>query len=125
MLRRSPRALKSRTPDLLVAGNGACASNWNAIRTPIDESRYSANLRTTTCAPPGASGEVREVAHQVKAKALRIASRKLGGNRRLRDFLRVPAEQLVRWMSGAEDPPTPVLLKAVELILDDLDRRER
>ena len=63
--------------------------------------------------------------HPVKAKALRLASRRLGGNSRLRDFLRVPAEQLVRWMAGAEDPPTPVLLKALEVILDDLDRRER
>jgi hypothetical protein len=62
--------------------------------------------------------------HPVKAKALRMASRKLGGNGRLRDFLRVPAERLVRWLSGAEDPPTPVLLKAVEVILDDLDKRD-
>jgi hypothetical protein len=73
----------------------------------------------------GGFGSSSGVVHPVKAKALRLASRKLGGNRHLRDFLRVPAEQLVRWLGGAEDPPTPVLLKAVELILDDLDRRER
>jgi hypothetical protein len=125
MVRCDARPLKSQTVDVLVAGAANRASNGSARRKPIDESRYTANLRATTCAGPAGSGEVRQVTHPIKAKALRMASRKLGGNRKLRDFLRVPAEQLVRWMSGAEDPPTPILLKAIELILDDLDRRGR
>ena len=65
------------------------------------------------------------VAHPVKTKTLQIAAERLGGRRQLRDYLRVPTEELVRWLSGAADPPAEVWLRALEVILDDLDSRGR
>ena len=65
------------------------------------------------------------VAFSVKTKALQIAARKLGGPRKLRDYLRMPTADVVSWLSGIEEPPGPVFLRALELILDDLDGRRR
>jgi hypothetical protein len=45
----------------------------------------------------------------------------LGGPRRLRDFLAAPTADVVAWLAGREEPPQAVFLKAIELILDDLD----
>ena len=69
------------------------------------------------------SDQVLAVAFSVKTKALQIASRKLGGPRKLRDYLRVPTADVVSWLAGIQEPPTPVFLRALELILDDLDGR--
>ena len=63
------------------------------------------------------------MASSVKTKALQIAARKLGGPRKLRDYLRMPTADVVSWLSGMQEPPAPVFLRALELILDDLDRR--
>jgi hypothetical protein len=63
------------------------------------------------------------VAFSVKTRALQIAARRLGGPRKLRDYLRTPTADVVAWLSGIQEPPTPIFLRAMELILDDLDRR--
>lgn len=73
----------------------------------------------------GRSDQVLAVAFPVKTKALQIAARKLGGARKLRDYLRVPTADVVSWLAGIEEPPTPVFLRALELILDDLEGRAR
>ena len=56
-----------------------------------------------------------------KATALRIAAEMLGGPRKLRRFLQAPSRDVAKWLSGMEEPPTPVFLAALQLILDDLD----
>jgi hypothetical protein len=61
------------------------------------------------------------VTYSVKAKTLQLAAKRLGGPRKLRDYLRAPSAEFVSWLSGVEEPPTPVFLRALELILDDLD----
>jgi hypothetical protein len=71
-------------------------------------------LRRTT-------GSSRSVTYSVKAKTLQLAAKKLGGSRKLRDYLRAPSAEFVSWLSGIEEPPTAVFLRALELILDDLD----
>jgi hypothetical protein len=85
-------------------------------------SRYSriGRLRLVRAAPIGSS---LAVAFSVKTKALQIAARKLGGPRKLRDYLRMPTADVVSWLAGIQEPPTPVFLRALELILDDLDNR--
>jgi hypothetical protein len=52
-----------------------------------------------------------------------MAARKLGGPRKLRDYLRAPSADVVSWLAGVEEPPTAAFLMALELILDDLDTR--
>jgi len=61
------------------------------------------------------------VTYSVKAKTLQMAAKRLGGPRKLRDYLHAPSAEFVSWLSGVEEPPTPVFLRALELILDDLD----
>jgi hypothetical protein len=50
-----------------------------------------------------------------------MAAKRMGGPRKLRDYLRAPSAEFVSWLSGVEEPPTPVFLRALEVILDDLD----
>ena len=59
--------------------------------------------------------------HSVKARTLQLAAKRLGGPRKLRDYLRAPSAEFISWLSGVEEPPVPVFLRALELILDDLD----
>ncbi len=60
----------------------------------------------------------------VTVRALRLAARMLGGPAKLRDALKVPSADVADWLAGAREPPQEVLLKAMDLILDDLDRRD-
>ena len=64
------------------------------------------------------------MAHSIKTRTLQIAARKIGGPRKLRDYLRAPSAGVISWLAGVEEPPTPVFLRALELILNDLDSRE-
>ena len=59
----------------------------------------------------------------IRTKALRIAADAVGGSRKLRDSLGASSADVVAWLAGVEEPPAPVFLKAMEIILDDLDRR--
>ena len=68
-------------------------------------------------------GSSRVVAYSLKARTLRIAAARVGGPRKLRDHLSARSADVVAWLSGLEEPPTPVFLRALDLILNDLDRR--
>ena len=59
--------------------------------------------------------------HAVKTRALRLAAHMLGGPKKLRDRLRASSADVAAWMSGEREPPAQAVLKAVDLILDDLD----
>lgn len=61
------------------------------------------------------------MAQSVGIRAVRLASRIAGGPRKLRERLNVEAADLAAWLAGARDPPPEVLLKALDLILDELD----
>jgi hypothetical protein len=52
-----------------------------------------------------------------------MAAHRIGGPRNLRDHLRASSADIVAWLAGIEEPPTEVFLRALDLILNDLDRR--
>jgi hypothetical protein len=51
------------------------------------------------------------------ARALHRACLILGGIQSLATHLKVPEADLRRWMAGEEEPPEPIFLAAVEVIL--------
>jgi len=55
---------------------------------------------------------------KVRAQTLRRAAQIVGGPAPLRRYLRVSALCLAAWMSGADQAPTDVFLKAVDLIME-------
>jgi hypothetical protein len=61
------------------------------------------------------------VARPPKVLVLQIAAEMLGGRRKLRGFLRASSADLASWLAGTKQPPEQAFLKALELILDDLD----
>lgn len=61
----------------------------------------------------------------VQTRTMRAAAAALGGSLHLRDRLGVTSAEAMAWLSGAELPPREVFLRAVELVLDDLERRDR
>jgi hypothetical protein len=61
------------------------------------------------------------VARPLKVMVLQIAAEMLGGPRKLRGYLGASSAELVSWLSGIEPPPQHAFLRALELILDDLD----
>lgn len=54
----------------------------------------------------------------VHSRALRRAAEILGGTRELRDYLRVPAEDLARWLRGEGTPPAGIFFRVVDLIVE-------
>ena len=55
-------------------------------------------------------------------RTLHKAAEHVGGERALARYLRVPLADLYAWMQpGAQPPPITVFLKAVDLVLNDLD----
>ena len=52
---------------------------------------------------------------------LQIAAEMLGGPRKLRSYHGASSADVVSWLSGIEPPPPHAFLRALELILDDLD----
>jgi hypothetical protein len=52
---------------------------------------------------------------------LQIAAQLLGGPRKLRGYLGASSAEVVSWLAGIEPPPQHAFLRALELILDDLD----
>jgi hypothetical protein len=55
-------------------------------------------------------------------RILQKAADLVGGQRALARYLRVPLPDIYAWMGpGAEPPPMTVFLKAVDLVLNDLD----
>ena len=63
------------------------------------------------------------VGSSVERRTLEAAAAILGGPRKLRDVLKVPSAKLVAWLAGREPAPREVFLKALDIVLDDLDRR--
>lgn len=58
----------------------------------------------------------------IYTRTLERAARHLGGQRPLARYLEVPLPDLYTWMRpGAESPPIAVFLKAVDLVLNDLN----
>ncbi|HYG56251.1 MAG TPA: hypothetical protein VD965_13225 [Burkholderiales bacterium] len=53
----------------------------------------------------------------IQSRVLHRACQKLGGVMALASHLRVPPAALYRWLDGEEEPPTPVFLKAVDLVM--------
>ena len=58
-------------------------------------------------------------------RILHKAAELVGGQRALARYLKVPLPDLYTWIRpGAEPPPTVVFLKAVDLVLNDLEMSE-
>ena len=53
----------------------------------------------------------------VYTRVLHRACQIAGGVERLAARLRVPVSSVYRWLDGEADPPTPVFLKAVDIVL--------
>jgi hypothetical protein len=68
-------------------------------------------LPTDNCptAPP--------VTASVYTKVLHRACQMVGGVEKLAARLRVPVPTLFRWLEGDGEPPTPVFLKAVDIVM--------
>ena len=60
---------------------------------------------------------------EVPRHALRRAVQLCGGIDALSDALSVSTSTLEKWLSGAEDPPLPVFIQAVGLLLEATSRR--
>ena len=60
----------------------------------------------------------------MKVKAVRIAADKLGGATKLRQHLGVSSADLLDWLSGKAEPPEPVFLRALAVVLAALDAGE-
>jgi hypothetical protein len=58
----------------------------------------------------------------VKTRTLQMAADALGGPRILRDRLKVSSSEIAAWLNGAAEPPREIFLRALEIILDDLER---
>ena len=53
----------------------------------------------------------------VYTKVLHRACQLVGGVEKLAARLRVPVGTLYRWLDGEAEPPTPVFLKAVDIVM--------
>jgi hypothetical protein len=61
----------------------------------------------------------------VFARTLHRACQILGGAQQLAEHLKVPAEDLQRWMEGHEEPPLELFLAAVDVVLLHADSAGR
>ncbi|MGE5640090.1 MAG: hypothetical protein ACM30H_08345 [Clostridia bacterium] len=59
------------------------------------------------------------MAESVYSRTLRKAAELIGGNAKLCRHLRVPAEELQKWLEDRAAPPIGVFLRAVDLILEE------
>src|SRR5262245_63621627 len=97
ILRPERRALKSRSSEIsversLLRGYSAC-------------NRYSGWT----------------MAGSVKTRTLQMAANALGGPRKLQAYLKVSSSDLAAWLDGSAEPSHDVFLRALEIILDELD----
>lgn len=56
---------------------------------------------------------------KVYSRTFQKAAELSGGVRKLARELRVPAADIEKWIAGAGEPPLPVFLKAIDLVLDE------
>ena len=61
--------------------------------------------------------------HALAQRVLSRAAARAGGPDKLAAYLGVGRARLDRWLSGAEVPPTDTLLRAVDLVIDERERR--
>jgi hypothetical protein len=73
------------------------------------------------CKQQSAGGVVVALAKSTATRTLQIAASVVRGSRTLQDRLGVPASDLAAWLSGEEQPPREIFLRAVEIILEELD----
>lgn len=62
------------------------------------------------------------LATSVKTQTLEAAASIVGGPSKLREALQVPGASLLAWLAGREEPPKEVFLRALDILLDDVDR---
>jgi hypothetical protein len=67
----------------------------------------------------------RSLNSQVHVRTLAKAAELIGGERALARYLRVPMAELFVWMRGATPVPDRIFLRAVDLVLNDLDLAEQ
>ena len=66
-----------------------------------------------------------DIKASIYTRTLQKAAELLGGERALARFLKVPMPDLFAWMRpGAEQPPLPVFLKAVDLVMNEIDDKD-
>jgi hypothetical protein len=65
------------------------------------------------------------MASELRSRTLRAAASIVGGPRRLAQVLGARPSEVLAWLSGTSEPPQAAFLKALEVILSDLDARER
>ena len=58
------------------------------------------------------------------SRTLRIAASLVGGPRRLAYSLGASPSDVIAWLSGSSEPPREAFLKALEVILKDLEARD-
>ncbi|HEY0548732.1 MAG TPA: hypothetical protein VGF13_03965 [Verrucomicrobiae bacterium] len=62
----------------------------------------------------------------IYTRTLQKAAERLGGERALARYLKVPMPDLFAWMRpGSIPPPAAVFLRAVDVVLDDLETLEQ
>jgi hypothetical protein len=66
----------------------------------------------------------RSMERDLASRTLRIAASLLGGPRRLAHHLGVSAPDVIAWLSGSTEPPREAFLRALEVILKDLEARD-
>jgi hypothetical protein len=69
----------------------------------------------------GRLGSDGAVALTLRVRTLRLAADKIGGPRKLRAFLGAKSADVAAWLSGMKEPPAPIFLRALSLLLDHLD----
>jgi hypothetical protein len=60
----------------------------------------------------------------VGIRVLRTAARMQGGPARLGEALQAPPADIADWLAGTREPPDDVVLRALALILDELDTQD-
>jgi hypothetical protein len=60
-----------------------------------------------------------EMVSSVYARTMHKAAEVAGGEKKLARYLRVPLADLQKWIAGKDTPPTPIFLKAVDLVLEE------
>ena len=68
-------------------------------------------------ASPVIDGPLPTVRPTVYSRCLHRAAQRAGGLRALSRLLRVPKDDLLRWMTGVEMPPRSVFLAAVDIVV--------
>ena len=58
------------------------------------------------------------------SRTLRVAASLVGGPRRLARYLGASPSALLAWLSGSAEPPREVFLRALDVILKDLEARD-